>query len=345
MIPKIQAEKGRVPGVREAARLSVAPMMDWTDRHCRYLHRLLSPSTLLYTEMVTAPALVRGGALHLLDHDPAEHPVALQLGGSDPEELAEAARMGAEAGYDEINLNVGCPSDRVQSGSFGAILMESPHLVARCVAAMRRTVDVEVTVKCRIGVDAQEPREVLPEFLQIISDAGCERVTVHARKAWLQGLSPKENREIPPLDYDIVRDMKARFSHLHLSINGGITTLDAVEGFLDDGLDGVMIGRAAYHSPAQVLCGAERRIFGRPGGISAEEAARAMIPYANAHVAGGGRLNQVTRHMLGLFAGRPGARAWRRCLSEGAARPGADGSLIAEALTRLEGVAEAPVTV
>ena len=335
----------RVVKLHNAARLSVAPMMDWTDRHCRYLHRLLTPRALLYTEMVTAPALVRGGAVHLLDHHVAEHPVALQLGGSDPDELAEAARMGAAAGYDEINLNVGCPSDRVQSGCFGAVLMEQPALVARCVDAMRRAVDVEVTVKCRIGVDEQDPREVLPAFLQRISDAGCERVTIHARKAWLQGLSPKENRDIPPLDYESVHEMKARFPHLHLSINGGITTLDQVEEFLNAGLDGVMIGRAAYHAPAEVLCGADARIFGQPGGLSPEAAAEAMIPYAESHIAAGGKLNQITRHMLGLFAGRPGARAWRRCLSEGVSRPGAGPSLIRDALAQVEGLAEATVTV
>ena len=197
-------------------------MMDWTDRHCRYFHRLLSEQALLYTEMVTAAALVRGGALHLLEHDPAEHPVALQLGGADPAELAHAALLGAEAGFGEINLNVGCPSDRVQSGAFGAVLMERPALVADCVKAMRDAVDVDVTVKCRIGVDAQDPETVLPDFLQRLLDVGCRRVIVHARKAWLKGLSPKENRDIPPLDYDLVHRMKARFPELHLSINGGV---------------------------------------------------------------------------------------------------------------------------
>ena len=204
------------------ARLSVAPMMDWTDRHCRYLHRLISRHTLLYTEMVTAPALVRGGALHLLEHDQAEHPVALQLGGSDPAELAKAARIGAQAGYDEINLNVGCPSDRVQSGTFGAILMKDAPLVARCVAAMQDAVDVDVTVKCRIGVDDQEPKTVLPDFIEKMKAVGVTRIAVHARKAWLQGLSPKENRDIPPLDYGLVQQMKDRFGDLHLSINGGV---------------------------------------------------------------------------------------------------------------------------
>ena len=318
--------------IGHAARLSVAPMMDWTDRHCRYLHRQLSREALLYTEMVTSPALVRGGALHLLDHDPAEHPVALQLGGSDPAELAEAARIGAEAGYDEINLNCGCPSDRVQSGCFGAVLMERPALVAECVTAMRAAVDVDVTVKCRIGVDDQDPEQVLPDFLSRMSDAGCQRITIHARKAWLQGLSPKENRDIPPLDYDLVLRMKARFPHLHLSINGGIASLAAAREFLAAGLDGVMIGRAAYHDPSAILSAADPEIFGTGAAVAPEAAVRAMLPYIAAHLEAGGRLHQVTRHMLGLFAGRPGARAWRRMLSEGAHRPGANGELVEEAL-------------
>ncbi len=324
-----------------AARLSVAPMMDWTDRHCRYLHRLLSREALLYTEMVTAPALVRGGALHLLDHHPSEHPVALQLGGSDPAELAEAARIGAAAGYDEINLNVGCPSDRVQSGCFGAVLMEQPALVARCVAEMRAAVDVEVTVKCRIGVDDQDPEVVLPEFLAHVVGAGCARVTIHARKAWLKGLSPKENRDVPPLDYDLVHRMKGLFPNLHISVNGGITSLDQAQAFLDGGLDGVMIGRSAYHAPCDILCAADRRIFGKGCDSTAAQAVRAMVPYIEAHLAAGGRLNQITRHMLGLFAGRPGARLWRRRLSEGAHLPGAGPELVLEALATVEALAEA----
>jgi tRNA-dihydrouridine synthase A len=323
------------------ARLSVAPMMDWTDRHCRYLHRLMSKHTLLYTEMVTSPALVRGGALHLLDHNPQEHPVALQLGGSDPAELAEAARLGAQAGYDEINLNVGCPSDRVQSGSFGAVLMEQPALVAKCVAAMRRAVDVEVTVKCRIGVDDQDPEIVLPEFLAHVVGAGCERVTIHARKAWLKGLSPKENRDIPPLDYDLVHRMKGLFSNLHISVNGGITSLDQAEAFLDGGLDGVMVGRSAYHSPADILCQADRRIYGQGADTTAEAAVAQMLPYIDAHIAGGGRLNQITRHMMGLFTGRPGARVWRRMLSENASGPQADRQVLIDALDAMQTLAEA----
>jgi tRNA-dihydrouridine synthase A len=327
--------------VTAASRLSVAPMMDWTDRHCRYLHRLMSGRTLLYTEMVTSPALVRGGAVHLLDHSPQEHPVALQLGGSDPAELAEAARMGAAAGYDEINLNCGCPSDRVQSGKFGAILMTEPALVARCVAEMRRAVDVDVTVKCRIGVDDQDPEHVLPEFLAHIVGAGCERVTIHARQAWLKGLSPKENRDIPPLDYDLVHRMKGLFSNLHISVNGGVASLDQALAFLEGGLDGVMIGRSAYHTPADILTTADRRIFGDGEDTSAEDVVQRMLPYIDAHLDGGGRLNQITRHMMGLFSGRPGARVWRRMLSENASGPGADRQVLLDALDAMQTLAAA----
>jgi tRNA-dihydrouridine synthase A len=307
-------------------------MMDWTDRHCRYLHRLMSKHALLYTEMVTAPALVRGGALHLLDHHPSEYPVALQLGGSNPAELAEAARLGAEAGYVEINLNVGCPSDRVQSGTFGAVLMQQPWLVAECVAAMRAAAGVEVTVKCRIGVDDQNPEEVLPEFLSRVGAAGCGRFIIHARKAWLQGLSPKENREIPPLDHELVLRMRGMFGGLHISINGGITDLDQVQHFLDAGLDGVMVGRAAYHQPADILCRADRLIWGQGEDSDPVTVVGQMQDYIAQHLAGGGRLHQVTRHMLGLFAGTPGARQWRRIISEGASREGADFALVQQAL-------------
>ena len=309
--------------------------MDWTDRHCRYLHRLLCRNVLLYTEMVTAPALVRGGALHLLGFDPREHPVALQLGGSDPSELAKAAQLGAEAGYDEINLNVGCPSDRVQSGAFGAVLMLNPTLVADCVSAMRDAVDVDVTVKCRIGVDDQNPEETLPAFLDTMQVAGCRRVIIHARKAWLQGLSPKENRDVPPLDYDLVLRMKQAFPDLHLSINGGVTSLKQADGFLQAGMDGVMIGRAAYHDPASILCAADRIVYDTPADTTPFDAVRRMIPYIDAHLASGGKLHQVTRHMLGLFAGRPGARVWRRTLSEGAHKPGAGSALVRQALAQV----------
>ncbi|WP_127111645.1 tRNA dihydrouridine(20/20a) synthase DusA [Shimia sediminis] len=327
------------PLISKAARLSVAPMMDWTDRHCRYLHRLLSRETLLYTEMVTAPALVRGGAVHLLDFNTEEHPVALQLGGSDPQELAEATRIGAAHGYDEINLNVGCPSDRVQSGTFGAVLMKTPDLVAECLSAMRAASPVEVTVKCRIGVDDQDPHEVLPAFLDRVAATGVRRITIHARKAWLQGLSPKENREIPPLDYPLVHEMKAAFPHLHISVNGGISSLDQAKAFLDAGLDGVMIGRAAYHNPADILLGADTQIFGAGHMTTAEQAVLDMLPYIDRHLANGGKVHQITRHMLGLFTGRPGARMWRRVLSEGASRPGAGTRLVLDALAHVSDIA------
>ncbi|MFP4275558.1 MAG: tRNA dihydrouridine(20/20a) synthase DusA [Paracoccaceae bacterium] len=310
-------------------------MMDWTDRHCRFFHRLMSREALLYTEMVTAPALVQGGALHLLAHDPAEHPVAVQLGGSDPKELAQATRMACDAGFDEVNLNVGCPSDRVQSGTFGAVLMKSPGLVADCVAAMRAVATVEVTVKCRIGVDDQRPEEVLPAFLEAISAAGVRRVAIHARKAWLQGLSPRENRDIPPLDYALVHAMKARFPDLEISVNGGVQTLSEARDFLDRGLDGVMVGRAAYHDPAAILLPADDVIFGRPGRKSRHQVVEEMMPHIAHHLEAGGRLHQVTRHMLGLFAGLPGARAWRRTLSEGAAQPGAGLELLEAALAHV----------
>jgi len=313
------------------ARLSVAPMMDWTDRHCRYLHRRMSKHALLYTEMVTAPAVIHGDRDRLLGIDETEHPVAVQLGGSDPKQLAEAARIAEDYGYDEINLNCGCPSDRVQSGSFGAILMETPALVAECCAQMIAAVDVPVTVKCRIGVDDQEPTDVLPDFLARVSSAGVGRFTIHARKAWLQGLSPKENRDIPSLDYPLVHEMKAVFPHLHLSINGGIESLEQAEPFLD-ALDGVMIGRAAYHTPSDILLDADRRIFGGNDGPTAETVVTEMLPYIDQHLETGGKLHHVTRHMLGLFQGRPGARMWRRYLSENAHKDGAGCDVVERAL-------------
>ena len=318
-------------------------MMDWTDRHCRYFHRLMSREALLYSEMVTAPALVRGGAVHLLAHDVSEHPVALQLGGSDAKELAQAARIGADHGYDEINLNVGCPSDRVQSGSFGAVLMERPALVAHCCDAMIAAQDVEVTVKCRIGVDDQNPAEVLPQFIETVAAAGVTRFIIHARKAWLQGLSPKENRDIPPLDYDLVLAMKQQFPALHISVNGGIDTLEQARAFLDGGLDGVMIGRAAYHNPAAILLPADPVIFGSGSVRRATDVVHDMLPYIDAHLRGGGRLHQITRHMLGLFTGRPGARHWRRILSEGAHRDGAGPEVVLRALEAVTQAGLAPV--
>lgn len=318
------------------ARLSVAPMMDWTDRHCRYLHRLMSRETLLYTEMITAPALVRGGAHHLLEFNDEEHPVALQLGGSDPAELAEAAKMAQDRGYDEINLNVGCPSDRVKSGCFGAVLMETPDLVARCTEAMIGATDLPVTVKCRIGVDDQDPRTVLPDFLHRVEQTGVDRVIVHARKAWLKGLSPKENREVPPLDYALVQDMKSAFSGMHVSINGGVSDLNSAAAFLAQGLDGIMIGRAAYHRPAEILLEADSRIFGAEHpSKTVHGVVQDMLPYIENECAKGQKLHSITRHMLGLFTGRPGARIWRRVLSEGASKPQAGPDLVLQALAHV----------
>jgi tRNA-dihydrouridine synthase A len=316
------------------ARLSVAPMMDWTDRHCRFFHRLMTRRAMLYTEMVTAEAVIHGPRDRLLGFSVEEHPVALQLGGSDPRALAHAVRIARDWGYDEINLNCGCPSDRVQSGCFGAVLMERPGLVADCLAAMIAESPVPVTVKCRIGVDDQVPEDVLPAFLETVAGVGVRHVVIHARKAWLQGLSPKENREIPPLDHPLVLAMKRAFPDLGISINGGVTSLGQARAFLAQGLDGVMIGRAAYHDPGAVLIGADA-LWGDPPGRDAFDTVAAMRPYLARHLAGGGRLHQVTRHMLGLFAGRPGARGWRRVLSEGATRPGAGLALIDRALAEV----------
>ena len=309
-------------------------MMDWTDRHCRHFHRLMTRRAMLYTEMVTAPAVINGPRERLLGYGAPEHPVALQLGGSDPSELAAAVRLAASYGYAEINLNVGCPSDRVQSGCFGAVLMERPALVADCVAAMMAETDVPVTVKCRIGVDDQIPARVLPDFIETVSRAGVTHFIIHARKAWLKGLSPKENRDIPPLDYPLVLQMKQLFPHLTLCINGGITSLAEVRTFLDQGLDGVMLGRAAYHDPASVLVGADA-LWGDAPGLDAFGAVEAMRPYIAAHLAQGGRLHQITRHMLGTFTGRPGARHWRRVLSDLANRPGAGLEVLDAALAEL----------
>jgi tRNA-dihydrouridine synthase A len=310
-------------------RLSVAPMMDWTDRHCRYFHRLLSPHARLYTEMVTSAALVRGKQLRLLEHSQQEHPVALQLGGSDPRELAEAARYGAQAGYDEINLNVGCPSDRVQSGRFGACLMREPALVGDCVKAMRDAVSVPVTVKCRIGVDDQDEYADLQHFTETMIEAGVEVLVVHARKAWLQGLSPKENREIPPLDYERVYRLKREFPQLVVVINGGITTVQAMRQHLVH-VDGVMLGRAAYHEP-YVLAQVEAALYDMPL-PSRDSVLQHMRPYIEAELARGTALKHITRHLLGLYQGEPGARAFRRILSEGAHLSGANWSLIEQAM-------------
>jgi tRNA-dihydrouridine synthase A len=315
-------------------RLSVAPMMDWTDRHCRMLHRQLSRRVRLYTEMVTARAILHGPVERLLGHDPAEHPLALQLGGAEPDELARAVEIARGGGFDEFNLNVGCPSDRVQSATFGACLMREPARVAACVTAMRQAAQgVPVTVKCRIGVDEQDPAMALPTFVDAVAAAGVTVFVVHARKAWLQGLSPKENRTVPPLDHDLVAALKRGRPGLTVVANGGIASLDAVEQRLAAGLDGVMVGRSAYHEPAAILAEADRRIFGEPVEASdPAEAVRAMLPYVERELVRGERLNRITRHMLGLFAGRPGARRWRRMLSENAHRPGAGPELLLAAL-------------
>ena len=302
--------------VFSASRLSVAPMMAWTDRHCRYFHRLISKNALLYTEMVTAPALVLGGALRLLDFNPEEQPVALQLGGSDPDQLGKATALGASYGYDEINLNLGCPSDRVQSGSFGAVLMTEPDVVRACLEQMQNASTADITVKCRIGVDDQNPEATLPQFLSMIQSAGVQRITIHARKAWLNGLSPKENRNIPPLDYPLVQEMKNAFPGLHLSINGGVVSLAAAQDHLSMGIDGVMIGRAAYQTPYDILARVDCDLFDGAPAPAAVVIAEQMIPYIDDHLQKGGRLHQITRHMFGLFSGQTGARYWRRRLSE-----------------------------
>ena len=313
--------------IEKARTLSIAPMMDWTDRHCRAFHRALTSRALLYTEMVTAPAVLHGDRERLLGFDALEHPVALQLGGSDPAQLAEAAKVGEAFGYDEINLNVGCPSDRVQSGRFGACLMREPELVADCMAAIKGAVSVPATVKCRIGVDDQDPAVSLFATVDACAAVGIEVFVVHARKAWLKGLSPKENRDVPPLDYDLVRRLKRERSHLNISINGGIASLDEAEAHLDDAdgvkLDGVMLGRAAYHEPA-ILGQADRRLYGEAVADTDAFAALARYrPYMAARLAEGVALPAMARHMLGLMHGRPGARAFRRILTVEAIQPGA----------------------
>ena len=310
-------------------RLSVAPMMDWTDRHCRYFHRLLAPHARLYTEMVTSAALVHGDRQRLLGFDDAEHPVALQLGGSDPQELAQAARIGADFGYDEINLNVGCPSDRVQSGRFGACLMHEPALVADCFTSMREAVTIPVTIKCRLGVDDQDEYADLQHFIETVAARGCGIFIVHARKAWLKGLSPKENREVPPLNYQRVYQLKRDFPALTILINGGIQSLAEVQTHLVH-TDGVMLGRTAYHEPYR-LAELEHALFGTP--LPDRMALiRQMREYTERHLAEGGKLNHISRHLLGLFQGLPGARGWRRHLSENAYRDNADWGVVERAL-------------
>lgn len=319
-------------------RLCVAPMMDYTDQHCRYFLRLLSPGALLYTEMITAAAIVRGNASRLLAFDPAEHPVALQLGGSDPRELAEASRVGAALGYDEINLNCGCPSDRVQSGRFGACLMAEPSLVAECVRAMREVTEVPVTVKCRIGIDPLPPSaagkgdyEFLQEFVATIAAAGCEVFVVHARRAMLNGLSPKENREVPPLRYDVAARLRGDFPRLRFIVNGGVRTVEEAREHLDN-FDGVMLGREAYHNP-YVLALLHQALIDPQWTLPArEDVIEQYASYVRARVAEGHRLRTMVRHVQGLYAGLPRVRSWRRFLSEQSAQPAANADVLIDAL-------------
>jgi len=320
-------------------RFSVAPMMDWTDRHCRFFHRVLTRRARLYTEMVTTGAIIHGPRARLLAFAPAEHPVALQLGGSEPADLAACARIAEDLGYDEINLNIGCPSERVQKGAFGACLMREPDLVAACVAEIRAAVRIPVTVKCRIGVDDQEPRDALFGFVGKIARAGCETFVVHARKAWLKGLSPKDNRDIPPLDYDLVYALKRERPDLTIIINGGVTTLEQTKMHLEH-VDGVMMGRAAYQTP-WVLANADRALFGEdPPVRTRREAVMAFMPYIARELREGTPLNAMTKHLLGLFNGLPGARAFRRHLSENAVKPGADLAVVETALSFIRDDAE-----
>lgn len=329
--------------LNRSRRFSVAPMIDWTDRHCRYLHRLLTQNALLFTEMITSAAIVHGDAHRHLRHNDGEHPVALQLGGSDPAELAQAVRLAEAYGYAEINLNVGCPSDRVQSGKFGACLMAEPELVADCVRAMRDATDRPVTVKCRIGIDDQDTEQSLDRFADAIVAAGVEAIYVHARKAWLKGLSPKENRTIPPLDYDRVHRLRARLAPLPVMLNGGLETLEAAEAQMAH-VDGVMLGRAAYHHP-MLLGEVDRRFFGATAAApDLTQVMHAMADYATLEAqVNGTRLNNIARHMLGLANGRPGARQFRQILSVDACRPGADAAVFMRALEAVErpGLAEA----
>ena len=315
-------------------RFSVAPMMDWTDRHCRVLHRLMSRHALLYTEMVTTAAIIHGDRQRLIGFNDCEHPVAVQLGGSDPQALAQCALICADFGYDEINLNCGCPSDRVQSGAFGACLMRSPDLVGDCVAAMKAVVKIPVTVKCRIGVDDQEPREALWAMANSVISAGADALIVHARKAWLAGLSPKENRDIPPLDYPLVYELKRDFHNVPMAINGGIANLDQSREHLAH-LDGVMLGRAAYHDP-DLLLGVDPQLFGVAAPCNSPfEVVEAYLPYVSARLSEGVRLADMTRHMLGLFTGMPGARAWRRHLATEAVKRGAGLEVLRDAMAHV----------
>jgi tRNA-dihydrouridine synthase A len=312
-------------------KFAIAPMMEWTDRHCRFFHRILTRRTRLYTEMITTGAVLRGDRARLLAFDPAEQPVAVQLGGSDPRALAESARICADLGYAEINLNVGCPSDRVREGRFGACLMAEPALVGDCVAAMKAAVSIPVTVKCRIGIDDQDPEESLDTLTRTVVAAGTDALIVHARKAWLDGLSPKENRDIPPLDYDRVYRLKRANSHLTIAINGGIASLEQATGHLAH-LDGVMMGRAAYQEPWRLL-GVDPLLFGEPAPFATmKRAFEAFFPYVERELARGIRLHSITRHVLGAFHGVPGARAFRRHLATEAVKPGAGIAVLRAAL-------------
>jgi tRNA-dihydrouridine synthase A len=313
-------------------------MMDWTDQHCRFFHRILTRQARLYTEMVTTGAIIHGPRARLLAYDPVEHPVALQLGGSEPGDLALCARIAEDVGFDEVNLNIGCPSERVQKGAFGACLMRDPDLVGDCVAAMRTAVKIPVTVKCRIGVDDQEPREALFGFVERVAQAGCDTFVVHARKAWLKGLSPKDNREIPPLDYALVYELKRARSDLTIIINGGVTTIEQARAHLAH-VDGVMMGRAAYQTP-WVLSDVDQAIFGgAPAVASRAEALERFKPYVARELAKGAPLNAMTKHVLGLFNGLPGARAFRRHLSLNAVKPRAGVEVIDAALVFVDGAA------
>jgi tRNA-dihydrouridine synthase A len=316
-------------------RFAVAPMMDWTDRHCRFLHRQLTREALLYTEMVVADGIIHGDRERLLGYDACEHPLALQLGGSEPDKLAEAVRIASDFGYDEINLNVGCPSDRVQSGAFGACLMREPDLVAQCVAAMKAVSSAPVTVKCRIGVDEQDPEIALSDLASTIVDAGVDAIWVHARKAWLEGLSPKENRDIPPLDYDRVYRLRQDYPNLFIGINGGVADLNQAVEHLNH-VDGVMLGRAAYHN-ASLLGEVDRRIYGMDVADTDWAAVcAAMMEHTERHLLSGGRVVHVTRHMVGLFQGVRGARRFRQILSADAVRPGADPEVVAAAFDAID---------
>src|SRR5665647_217398 len=316
-------------------RFSIAPMMDWTDRHCRVFHRLMTRRALLYTEMLTTGAILHGDRARLLGFDPSEHPVALQLGGSEPSDLSAAARIGEDFGYDEINLNVGCPSDRVKDGRFGACLMAEPGLVAEGVEAMKRAVGIPVTVKCRTGIDDQDPEVALDVLARSVVDAGADALIVHARKAWLNGLSPKENRDIPPLDYDRVYRLKAAMPEVPIIINGGIGSLSEAKAHLDH-VDGVMLGRAAYQEPWRLLS-ADPELFGEAAPFSTmKEVFEAMMPYIERQLAQGTRLHSITRHFVGAFFGVPGARAFRRHLAENGVKPDAGVDVLREAIGLVE---------